>query len=98
MSLDRINFQVSNDTRRSHDNDTLAHGEWWAWTHVISRAIWQASTRVGLAIMTAGFALAASMLFQSPAGALYGPIMAWISMGLAIWFILSVAISTLRGS
>jgi hypothetical protein len=113
MSLDRVNFQVPNrvdvqvrnrvdfqvpsGTNGLFDDDRLAYGEWWAWTQVISRAIWQASSRLGLGIMAAGFALAASLLFQSPAGALYGPMMVWVALALAIWFVLSAVLSSLRG-
>jgi hypothetical protein len=97
MSLDRTSFQVSNGTGGVLDNDSVAHGEWWAWTQVISRAIWQAAARIGLTILTAGFAVSAGMLFQSPAGAVYGPMMIWVSLGLAAWVIMSIALSSLRG-
>jgi hypothetical protein len=97
MSLDRTNFQLWNETGGVRDSESVAHGEWWAWTQVISRAIWQSSARIGLAILTAGFALCAAILFQSPAGAAYGPMMIWLSLGLAAWFIMSIAVSSVRG-
>lgn len=104
MSFDRADFQahnrvvpqISSGVNENLD-DRLAYGEWWAWTQVVARSIRQASTRLGLGVMATGFALAASLLFQSPSGASYGPMMVWVALGLAIWFVLSAALSSLRG-
>ncbi len=57
----------------------------------------QASTRVGLAIMTTGTAVAASHLYDSAAGARYADVTLAASGVFAVWFVVSAAVSAVRG-
>ena len=96
MCIDRSNFQGAGNAQ-VQETDNLAYGEWWAWTQVISEAIRRGSNRLAMGIVTAGFAVGTAVLFQSERGTAYGPVMLWVSLGLALWLVLSAAVSGLRG-
>lgn len=77
--------------------DELTFGEWWTWVQQFSRAISQGSTRIGLGIISGGFAIAGASLFNSQAGADYGKVMLGASGVFALWFAGSVIASTVKG-
>jgi hypothetical protein len=88
MSVDMSDFLGTDD---------VAFIDRWQWVQQLGRAVLQASTRVGLGIMAAGFALAGSTLYTSEAGSRYGGIALGASAVFAVWFAVSAILSGVRG-
>jgi hypothetical protein len=76
--------------------DDQALQERRASTHQAARAVAQASTRVGLAILTSGMAVASALLFNSPTCGRYANAVLWAAGVFAAWFCVSVFASNLR--
>jgi hypothetical protein len=88
MSVDMNDFLGTDDP---------AIGDRWLWVQNLSRAITQASTRVGLGIMAAGFAIAGSTLYTTEAGYRYGGFALGVSAIFAGWFAVSAIAAGVRG-
>jgi hypothetical protein len=63
---------MSSDINDFFGTDERTLGEWWTWGEQIRRGFSQAATRVGLGIISAGFAIGSGVLFTSEAGAAWG--------------------------
>jgi methyl coenzyme M reductase alpha subunit len=75
----------------------VTFGEWWTCVQSMVQAVSQASIRVGLGIMAAGFAISASNTLGSHENAGYGKVMFGASAFFAAWFTLSAIRSKIRG-
>jgi hypothetical protein len=76
--------------------DNVTYGEMWTYVRQISNAILQGATRLALAGLAGGFAMAGSGLINSAGGAAYGVALLVASGGFAAWFVGSVIMSGTR--
>jgi hypothetical protein len=88
---------MSSDINDFMGTDERILGEWWTWGQQISRGLSQAATRVGLGIISGGFAVGSGLLYQSDAGAAWGGLALGASGLFAGAFAVSAIASGVRG-
>jgi hypothetical protein len=79
------------------DTDDVTFADWWTWVERMATVISEAATRVGLALIVAGGAIAASHLYGSADGGRYAGLTLGVSGVFALWFVVSAIVSAMRG-
>lgn len=79
------------------ETDERILGEWWTWSEQINRGLSQAATRVGLGIVSAGFAIGGGVLYTTQAGATWGGAALGVSGLFAGAFAVSAIAAGVRG-
>jgi hypothetical protein len=77
--------------------DDMTMADWWTWVERVATAVSEGATRVGIGVIAAGGAIAASHMFGSPEGSRYASLTLGVSGAFALWFVASAAISATRG-
>jgi hypothetical protein len=97
IGFDALMQDASDDGDPYFTTDDVTFRDWWDWVQQIVRVIGEGSTRVGLGVMAAGGAIAASHLYTTESGSRYGGIALGVSAVFAAWFVVSAALSAVRG-
>jgi hypothetical protein len=70
--------------------------EWWTWVERSARVLSRALTRIGVGILSAGAAIAAGLMFNSPGGAQYAGVTLALGGIFAAWFVISAVIASIQ--
>ena len=90
-------MKASDDGDPYFNTDDVTFRDWWDWVQQVVRVIGEGSTRVGLGVMAAGGAIAASHMYTSQLGSQYAGLTLAVSAVLGTWFVVSAAVSAVRG-
>jgi len=76
--------------------DDITIKDWWNWIERVINVISVASTRLGVGVIAAGGAIAASHMFGSEGGSHYARITLGVSAVFALWFVVSAGLAVIR--
>jgi preprotein translocase subunit SecF len=88
---------MSLDDTFGKDSSDPPFDESWAFRQIVARAISQAFTRLGLAMITSALVVAAALLSASPSESKYAAVALGAALVFGAWFATSVVVATLRG-
>ena len=90
-------FVMSTDDSSTFLTDDMSFKDWLDWVQQIASLISLASARIGLGIIAAGGAIAASNMFGNPAAAGYATATLAVSAAFAAWFVGATVGARARG-